>query len=310
MAPLDTDVHEETGLDALGDMMGEMAPAEFEDETKEPTPDDASPEAAPEDGPPPSADAPKVQPDDEQEPEDANKGDDDADDGEDDLSEEEEMAQLAGPLTHDQVRESPSFKGVLGELATTRAELKATRERLAEAEANGVAVPDTDAPEEDPHGALFDAEDDDDDIDTMTKGERKAMMEAGIKKGIEEALAPIQAERQAGASIANARRDIAAMQADPSIPDGLKLTRLCLQARQHMAEHSPGLLKSINGKPGMSRELFNYGVLRVPSVQQAVTAARSTQTDDTKTRVLRGQEVDTEPAEFWELMGGDDSPEE
>lgn len=300
---------EKANLDVLGESMGDMAPAEFEDKAEPPALDDKSPQAAPEDGgDPPAEDPPPVEA-----PADKPAGDDPpavkAEDAPDPgPSEEEEVQALAGPLTHDQVSQSPSFRGLLSETATTRAENKILKQRVAELEAN-VIPPSGEA---DQPGELFEEEEDDDDIETMTKGERKAMMADAIKTAVAQELAPLRAERQAGDSLTNVQNDIAAMQADPAIPDGLKLSRVCIDARKHMAANSPELLKSIDGKPGMSRELYNYGVLRVPSVRSVVARASSTQTADATQRALRGQETTDEPKEFFEMLGfteGDDVPE-
>ena len=309
---------EVTGLDGLGDLMGEMAPAEFEDKAKPPGPDDASPEATPEDGGTPApADTPAVATDEpagdaapapvDKKPDDtpAKDAGDAVDDG---PSEEEEIAGLAGQLSHDEVSGSPSFKGVLGEVKTLRSEKQVLKERIAELEANAIGDPAA-APQAEPHDDLLAEAEGDDDIDTMTVGERKSMIKQAVKQGVAEALAPMQAERRADNSLAYVQTDIAAMKADPDIPEGLRLPRLCEEAKRHMHKNFPEMLKAIDGQPGMSRKLYDYGLLSVPTIRATVSKARSTQTDDDTRRALRGQQTTDTPQEFFELIGDADSDE-
>ncbi|NQT17964.1 MAG: hypothetical protein HQ582_34755 [Planctomycetes bacterium] len=285
-------------LDGVGDMLGD-AGAEFVEEVEPPDPD------APVEDPP--ADPPPAEkPDDEP----AEKPDPDPkpDDKKDDEPEEDDpIDSLAGPLSHDQVQGTPQFKGVLNDLRDSRSENATLKATIKELEENALPAGEPGAVD---HGALFEEEEDDDDLDTMTKGERKAMMAEAIQKGVAAGLKPYEEARQAGDRHGNVEADIAALRADPTIPDSLKVVSLCNESRKHMAEHSPKFLEEIDGKPGMVQELFNYGMLRVPAIAAKVAKARSTHESDETERLANGQAQGTEPQAFFELIGDADGAEE
>lgn len=275
-------------LDALGDEMGAGAtPADFTVKDE-----DDKPEDPPKDDEPKGDEEPK-----DEEPKEDDKGgekpdeEEGEDDKEDEQSEGDALDELAAPLTHDQVKDSPSFKGVLGELGTTREENKTLRAKLAEYEENLGKPSDEEA----------DDDEDDDDETVFTRKEVGKIADSRVEKAVAKALKPYLDKSASKDHRENLVADIAAMESDKSIPKGLRLNAICVTAKKHMAEHAPALLEAIEGKPGMARELYAYGSLRVPSIQSSITKARSTHEETETERALKGASDEaTEPQDFFD----------
>lgn len=267
-------------LDALGDEMGKTAGAEFIDNAKPPEDEDKSEDDKAKDDE--SAD---------DEPKDDEKSDEDdkskGDESEDEPSESDELDELASPLTHEDVQDSEAFQGLLGETRELREDNKALRDKLAASEAK---------PPEDEE-----EEEDDDDETVFTRKEVKTIVANAIAKEVPKAIKPYTDKSNARDHRQSLVTDIAAMQADASIPKGLKLNSICNASRKHMAKHASDLLESIEGKPGMARQLYAYGSLNVPSIQNAITKARSTHEDQETERTVKGQsDTDDEPQDFFD----------
>lgn len=213
----------------------------------------------------------------------------------DEAEQPERDASVAGEmaaLTHEQVRESPAFKGVVSEAQRLREEIKRLKEAAKPAEA--------------------DAADADDDEDVFTRGDvRKIVADSNAK--LREELRADFAKDNTAARQEAFQRGLDGLRADQiagKIPMGVSTDAMMKQAVTAMKESDPEILQSLMGKPNAVRKIWDFARATVPAIAEALGKAGTIETATEKERIAlggspEGSEPTSDVSEFIEVLGGE-----
>jgi len=175
-----------------------------------------------------------------------------------------EMAEL----THEQVRGSEPFQGVLAELKATREEIKALKEAAAAAESQS-------------------AYGEGDDVDVFTRGDVRKIVDSEITKLRGDIDRTARTVRQQ--AFQHGLDTLRAEQMAGKIPSGVNTDALMKQAVAELRQTEPEVLASLMSKPDAVRRIWRYAGVSLPSIAEAVTKAGKATSGAVQERLARGE---------------------
>lgn len=199
-------------------------------------------------------------------------------------------------LTHEQVRESAPFKGVVNELRELREKNKQLTDDAAVAAGTTPATA----------GA-------DDDEDVFTRGDVKRIVAESNANLREEMRSERRSEIAQGNTAVRVERiqhgldSLRADQLAGKIPMGVSTDALWKQAVVAMKESDPDILQSLMGKPNAVRKIWNYAKATMPEIAEALGKAGTVETTAEKERIAlggspEGAEAPTDVKSFAEAL--------
>lgn len=217
----------------------------------------------------------------------------------DEAEQPERDASVAGEmaaLTHDQVRESAPFKGVVGEVQRLREEIKNLKEAAKPAETD-------------------DADDDDEEA-VFTRGDVRKVVASTVESANAKLREDLRADFAQGNKAARQeayQRGLDALRADHvagNIPMGVSTDALMKQAVTAMKESDPDILHSLMGKPNAVRKIWNFAKATMPAIAKALDKAGTVETQAEKERIAlggspEGAEATPNVESFVEALGGE-----
>ena len=192
---------------------------------------------------------------------------------------EEGLADEMAELSHEAVRGSKAFKGLLSETQQLRAEKKAWQA----AQAAKPAVKPAAEPDE--------PDDDDPDADIFTQ--------ADVDKRIAKAVAPLQArldgtdKATSAKSIQTGLDALRADQAAGNLPAGLNTDALVKKAMSQLRDSKPAVLADLMADPDPAKAIYNYAKLTMPGITETVATATTKQAGIAKERLAKGRSPET-----------------
>jgi len=214
-------------------------------------------------------------------------------------------AEMAG-LTHDDVRNSQAFKGVMGELQKERTARKAAETALKEK--GGEAEAETEDDEDDEDLLDFDLSVTDDDETGGESGSKPEDIDKLVDARVDERLKPIEAEfnaRQSAQRRTTFQEGLDGLleaQKAGEIPKGLNTDKLMRQVLDHAKEHEPETLKLLD-KPNGVRKLYEYARVSIPEIGEAIADARTAENETEEDRIASGlSDGNTAIAEFANVL--------
>lgn len=191
----------------------------------------------------------------------------------DEPPEPERDASVAGDmakLTHEEVRESPAFQGVLKDLTASRERVKILEDAATAAETTPAKG--------------------DDDDDVFTRRQVREIM-AEDRESFREELRAEFTKGNVAARQESYQHGLDALRADQiagNIPAGVSTDKLMKQAVDVMKESDPEILQTLLSKPNAARKIWNYAKATIPAIGAALDKARTAETDAEKERIAKG----------------------